>query len=884
MRPVVEAIERRTLLSGGGSAAVLAADGTLTVTGTSGADQIATTAQDTFNGPTLTATVNGSSSTFARADVKRLNILAGDGADTVDASTGDDGSVPIIPVTLDGGAGNDSLSCGFTLDCLVLGGSGNDSLSASNDATCTLRGGDGNDVFTDSSTLAAYNQIKATIYGDAGNDLLVATNVLSTYEFHGGDGVDTADYTAEGGVTISLDGVANDGAIGVQPPPRDNVEPDVEVVVGGGDDQFGGSMLVGNAANNTLVGGAGPDTLIGGGGNDQLLGNAGDDSLVGGTGNDSISGGDGQDTISGGGGVDSIDGGPGYDIINGKSESPGGSATLAANGILNVTGSNSDDLIRVTVSSNYDGISSFTVLANVNGIRQTFPSASVKGILINALNGNDTVTADGYDSAVTETPDQHIETTINGGAGNDSLTAAVQDPNEGGPSDSLNGGTGDDTLEVDHDGQATMVGGDGNDTFRSYGDYGLELFVYGGNGDDTAYGEDDSYFGLYDGGPGFNTLNDGDVHLYESINLNDPEWVNIHHVITNGYGVIGTDQADDIEVYDGDQVLVDGRGGTDTITADVFDSTVNGGSGNDSITGAPDQSAVNGGDGNDSINLTDGYGNTVHGGNGDDRLTANSLYLAGNPLLYGDAGNDTLTGGHEADYFSGGPGVDTVDYSNRTAPLNITAGDGNANDGETGEGDRVSGDIENILGGSGNDVLQAASNTATVLVGNAGNDTLLGGNANDKLYGGTGNDSLNGGAGNDTLDGGLGNDAIIGGPGTDVADYSSRTQNLVIWLDGSHPSGQSGETDHFDGTTENVYAGSGNDYIVGTKGNNALFGNAGNDTLYGGGGVDAFFGGAGNDQIFAKNGNKDYIDGGAGVDTAQTDLIDTVVNVETVTH
>jgi Ca2+-binding RTX toxin-like protein len=48
--------------------------------------------------------------------------------------------------------------------------------------------------------------------------------------------------------------------------------------------------------------------------------------------------------------------------------------------------------------------------------------------------------------------------------------------------------------------------------------------------------------------------------------------------------------------------------------------------------------------------------------------------------------------------------------------------------------------------------------------------------------------------------------------------------------------------------------------------------------------VDAFFGGAGNDQIHSKNGNKDYVDGGAGNDSAVTDSIDTVVNVETVTH
>ena len=130
------------------------------------------------------------------------------------------------------------------------------------------------------------------------------------------------------------------------------------------------------------------------------------------------------------------------------------------------------------------------------------------------------------------------------------------------------------------------------------------------------------------------------------------------------------------------------------------------------------------------------------------------------------------------------------------------------------------------------------------------------------------------------MDGGAGSDTMIGGAGTDVVDYTKRSANLTVWLDGSHASGQAGENDHFDGTTEIVWGGSGNDYLVGTKGNNALYGNGGNDTIYGGGGVDAFFGGGGNDIIHAKNGNKDYVDGGPGNDTDYTDPIDTVLNVE----
>jgi Ca2+-binding RTX toxin-like protein len=60
-----------------------------------------------------------------------------------------------------------------------------------------------------------------------------------------------------------------------------------------------------------------------------------------------------------------------------------------------------------------------------------------------------------------------------------------------------------------------------------------------------------------------------------------------------------------------------------------------------------------------------------------------------------------------------------------------------------------------LLGGGGNDTLDAAGSTAAnVLVGGAGNDTLLGGSGNDLLIGGLGNDVLHGNGGDDVLIGG----------------------------------------------------------------------------------------------------------------------------------
>ncbi|HYV38561.1 MAG TPA: Calx-beta domain-containing protein, partial [Gemmataceae bacterium] len=60
-----------------------------------------------------------------------------------------------------------------------------------------------------------------------------------------------------------------------------------------------------------------------------------------------------------------------------------------------------------------------------------------------------------------------------------------------------------------------------------------------------------------------------------------------------------------------------------------------------------------------------------------------------------------------------------------------------------------------VFGGDGNDTIDASGASAgVILVGGAGNDTLLGGSGSDVLIGGSGADTLHGGAGDDLLVGG----------------------------------------------------------------------------------------------------------------------------------
>lgn len=117
----------------------------------------------------------------------------------------------------------------------------------------------------------------------------------------------------------------------------------------------------------------------------------------------------------------------------------------------------------------------------------------------------------------------------------------------------------------------------------------------------------------------------------------------------------------------------------------------------------------------------------VYGEAGDDTITTG----AGNDVVFGGDGNDTLRTGAGRDYVEGGNGDDTID-----------AGSGN--------------DV--VYGGDGNDVL----------VGGAGDDYLEGGNGDDLLRGGAGNDMLSGGNGNDRIESGSGSDRVYAGAGEDT--------------------------------------------------------------------------------------------------------------------
>jgi serralysin len=104
---------------------------------------------------------------------------------------------------------------------------------------------------------------------------------------------------------------------------------------------------------------------------------------------------------------------------------------------------------------------------------------------------------------------------LNGGAGNDALNSG-EGPGGGSV---MNGGAGNDTL-TGGDAYHTMNGGDGNDILRSNGFVGSAL--NGGAGADTLYGSLNGEF-LLTGGAGADTMyaGDGGVNIFDYNSVRD---------------------------------------------------------------------------------------------------------------------------------------------------------------------------------------------------------------------------------------------------------------------------------------------------------------------------------------------------------------------------
>ncbi|MBL4919381.1 peroxidase family protein [Szabonella alba] len=249
---------------------------------------------------------------------------------------------------------------------------------------------------------------------------------------------------------------------------------------------------------------------------------------------------------------------------------------------------------------------------------------------------------------------------------------------------------------------------------------------------------------------------------------------------------------------EGSDTLIGGaNGGTDTLLGDAGNDSLDGGGGNDTLDGGTGADTMAGGSGNDDY-IVDDIGDVVielaGGGTQDDIFTTLNTYSlpenverlfftgVGSFTGTGNALNNQIFGGDQADILDGGAGNDQMNggagddtyYFDSASDTAVEAAGGGIDTVHASVTDTLNANVENLIlveaagniGGNGNGL-------ANTMTGNSGNNTLNGAAGNDSISGLDGADSLNGGADLDLLFGGAGNDTLIGGAGDDTLSGDS---------------------------------------------------------------------------------------------------------------
>jgi len=291
-----------------------------------------------------------------------------------------------------------------------------------------------------------------------------------------------------------------------------------------------------------------------------------------------------------------------------------------------------------------------------------------------------------------------------------------------------------------------VYGGRGNDTFILNEQRTASL--YGGEGDDTyCFADGVSYDGLLDGQEGSNTL---DFSAYTTV-------VNV--TLTGLGSAGGFDGLANSLLYGFNNIsrLVGGSvSAEDSLTGLDADSIFRLGAGLDPTGGEYESGTV--------ILTFSGF-ETLSGGSGND--TFEILGEVSFTLLDGGAGDDAFcfrNGSAVTGDLDGGPGSNTLDYSDYLTDVRIDLAEGTATS--------VTGGISNIQ----------------KVIGGKGNDILIGNDQDNTLDGGPGDDSLSAGGGFNILIGGEGKDsAIITYPYT----YSDPKKDIEHWVFTSFSEGSS---------------------------------------------------------------------------------------------
>jgi Ca2+-binding RTX toxin-like protein len=783
--------------------------------------------------------------------------------------------------TLQGLAGNDTITGGAGGQDRLLGGVGDDQLTNGNfdsfDGQDTMVGGLGRDLFG----ITNQGAVVADLDAAPGNDTINLSDDLFTVPPDVPIGNWIATRIEDGSTIISID-TDGDGKDFVDTAVLQGVSTDVDGLRGvngaltiGGEGPLATNLTTGKAIADNINGTALSDHILGLAGNDTLTGDAGHDTLNGGAGIDSMVGGDGSDTyvvdskaditVEDVAAVDSdndrILSSISLVLDNGKWDNIE-HVTLTGTAALSLRGSASANMLIGNIAANIidstDANDAVVADTLIGGLGNDTYIVGGQDIIIEYVDGGIDQVKASADYKLSDNLDyltltgagdlagtgNSIANKITGNDGNNSLDGAAG-------ADSLNGGKGDDTLlgatldtvifAYRDDGSADlMVGGAGNDTYYvgSLADKALEA---AGGGTDTVISVVDYTLGA---------------------NLENLELA---------YGGM---------LPDSSAIRGTGNGFGNQITGNEADNILSGLAGDDTMDGGPNgNDQLLGGDGNDS--LTGDEGDTLVGGAGKDQFIVRT---AG--AVVGD--------------FDAGPGADILELSAGlfTIPVGvpvenwITTRLENGNtvimidpDGDaTGFVDAVTliGVSTDLHGLSTVNGALAGGPAAAITSGKAGNDTLSGTDKSDHIQGLAGNDSLTGLEGHDTLDGGAGADVLTGGDGSDtyVVDSAKDQVQEAGTVDSDHDRIRSSVSidlnlAQYDGIEHVTLTGTAASKAIGDEGNNLLIGNVAANVLDGIGmsdnvESDTLIGGLGNDSYFVDEQDSviEYADGG--IDTVST--------------
>ncbi len=439
----------------------------------------------------------------------------------------------------------------------------------------------------------------------------------------------------------------------------------------------------------TADGGAGDDTLLGSNGADVLLGGDDDDFIDGNQGADIALLGAGDDTFQWdpGDGSDAVEGQAGHDIVTFNGSNAAEIFEFAANGArlrftrnignividgedveqfdlrtlgsadavtvnslsgtdvtaINVElagtiggggGDAQPDSVIVNATSESDtltvaGSGTAATLAGMTAILNiTSAEAALDRITINALGGDDVVSASGLAAGV-------VALTLNGGLGDDELL----------------GSAGGDQLNGDDDND-TITGGPGGDTVLLGA--GADAFIWS-PGDETD---------LVEGGDGVDT-----------VEINGADESEAFTTTANGTRV-RFDRISPVpfalDIGTCEQLVLNANAGDDSLActgnlAALIRITADGGAGDDTLLGSNGADLLLGGDDNDFIDGNQGL-DVAFLGSGDDTFQWDP----------GD-GNDTIEGqaGHDTVRFNGSAGSEVFEFSANGARLRFTRNLGN---------------------------------------------------------------------------------------------------------------------------------------------------------------------------------------------------------------